>query len=167
MLLNFTKIGMVLCLGVLLQVTGQAQSLEAKVASTSKVANLSMGEGIAQKDRLLLDLVTKAGLMPVLSNGEEHTFFVPSAQALTQHQNDSPDQLRAFLEQHMVKGSLTTEDLRDGADIKTLNGNTLRVCRKKGALLVSGVRLLQSDQLYLNGVWHQLNGAVQTSTNTF
>ncbi|WP_205504301.1 fasciclin domain-containing protein [Rufibacter psychrotolerans] len=138
----------------------------AEALASSKVARLSLAEGIAQKDRLLLDLVTKAGLMPVLSSGEELTFFAPSAQALALHQNDSPDQLRSFLEQHIVKGTFTKEALRDGADLKTLSGTNLRICKKKGAVLVSGVRLKETDQLYANGVWHRLNGAFQPETPT-
>ncbi|WP_190300308.1 fasciclin domain-containing protein [Rufibacter hautae] len=131
----------------------------------SKVNRTSLGEGIAQKDPVLLDMVTKAGLMPMLTNSGEYTFFAPSSQALGQHQNDSPEQLRSFLEQHIVKGTLTTEDLRDGADIKSMGGNSLRVCRKKGTLMVSGLRLMKSDQLYMNGVWHQLSGAIPPPTN--
>ncbi|ALI98993.1 hypothetical protein DC20_08420 [Rufibacter tibetensis] len=149
------------------QLRTDAQSLTAKLAATASITNQSLGEGIAQKNQLLLDMVTKAGLMPILSNGEEYTLFAPSASALTHHQNDSPDQLKTYLEQHIVKGSLTTEDLKDGADLKTINGNSLRICRKKGELLVSGVKLAKSDQRYLNGVWHQLNGSFQASKSTF
>ncbi|WP_207433716.1 fasciclin domain-containing protein [Sabulibacter ruber] len=158
---NYIKVGIVLCFCLALQFRGEAQAFMAEVAATSKVARMSMAEGIAQKDRLLLDLVTKAGLMPVLSNGEEHTLFAPSEQALMLHQGDSPDQLRAFLEQHIVKGALTKDALRDGANLKTLSGNSLRICRKKGTVMVSGVRLEETDQLYANGVWHRLNGAFQ------
>ncbi|WP_210489818.1 fasciclin domain-containing protein [Rufibacter aurantiacus] len=165
-MLNFTKICLVFCICLGLQANGEAQSLVAKVAAVSKVNQTSLGEGIAQKDPVLLDLVTKAGLMPMLTNGGEYTFFAPSGQALTQHQNDSPEQLRSFLEQHIVKGTLTTEDLRDGADIKSMGGNNLRVCRKKGNVMVSGLRLVKSDQLYMNGVWHQLSGAIQSSSST-
>ncbi|WP_181304818.1 fasciclin domain-containing protein [Rufibacter sp. XAAS-G3-1] len=164
--LNDTKLWLVLCFCLCIQASGKAQSLTAQVAATSRIAQVSLGEGIAQKDQLLLDLVTKAGLMPVLSNGEEHTFFAPSAKALAQHKSDSPEQLRAFLEQHIVKGNFTTHDLRDGADIKAISGNNLRICRKKGSLLVSGVRLLKSDQLFMNGVWHQLNGAIPSNASS-
>ncbi|RNI26982.1 fasciclin domain-containing protein [Rufibacter latericius] len=164
-MLNFTKICLVFCLCFGLLANGWAQSMVAKVASATKVTNMSLAEGIAQKDRTLLDLVTKAGLMPVLSGAGEYTFFAPSSATIAQHQNDSPDQLKTFLEQHIVQGTLTSDDLRDGADLKTLNGNNLRICRKKGNLMVSGVRLLTTDQQYMNGVWHQLNGTIQSSTS--
>ncbi|GGK73161.1 hypothetical protein GCM10011405_21600 [Rufibacter glacialis] len=152
---------------MLLQARSEGQSLMGKVAASAKVSSLSLGEGIAQQNPLLLELVTRAGLMPVLSNGEAYTFFAPAESTLAQHQQDSPEQLKAFLEQHIVKGSLTTQDLRDGADLTSLRGSSLRICRKKGDILVSGVRLTQPDQLFSNGVWHQMNGAFQPSKTSF
>ncbi|RNI32312.1 fasciclin domain-containing protein [Rufibacter immobilis] len=166
-LFDYPKIFLALVLWLGLQATKtEAQTFMAEVAATTEVARMSLGEGIAQKDQLLLDLITKAGLMPVLSSNEEHTLFAPSMQVLQQHAADTPEQLRAFLEQHIVKGHLTAEDLRDGHDLKALSGNNLRICRKKGAVIVSGVRLKETDQLYANGVWHRLNGAFQPAVTS-
>ncbi|WP_192822560.1 fasciclin domain-containing protein [Rufibacter sp. LB8] len=165
---NYIKIIVALAVMLWLPFMMQAQSfLAAGAATTSKTARMSMGEGLAANNQqLLLDLVTKAGLMPLLSSGDTYTFFVPSAQALTAYQDAAPDKLRSFFSKHIIAGALTTADLRDGSDLKTIDGSKLRICKKKGATIVAGVRLQQEDQLFANGVIHQLKGAFQLTATT-
>jgi uncharacterized surface protein with fasciclin (FAS1) repeats len=148
-----------LCLFLMLHTEGLGQAFMADVVSKTKVFRVQLVEGLAKKDPHLLDLVTKAGLLPMLSGEKEYTIFAPSPQALVQHNQDTPDNLKAFLSRHIVQGTLTTQDLADGADIKTISGESLRICRKKGVLLINGVRLTETDKLYANGVWHRLNGS--------
>ncbi|AKQ47053.1 hypothetical protein TH63_17665 [Rufibacter radiotolerans] len=160
---NFTylKICLLLLVCTAVPIGTQAQVTVTGAAATAKMAHMTLAEGITHKQTLLLELVTKAGLMPLLSHSDPYTFFAPSEAALAAYKDASPEDLRAFLGQHLVASSITSEDLKDGTDIKNINGNNLRIYRKKGAILVDGVKLLESDQLYTNGVWHQLNGALQ------
>jgi uncharacterized surface protein with fasciclin (FAS1) repeats len=162
---NFTYLKMSLWVLLLtaLPVAAQAQIAMTGAAATAKVAQMTLAEGLTHQHTLLLELVTKAGLMPLLSHNEPYTFFAPSEAALAPYKNASPDELREFLGQHLVASSLTSEDLKDGTDIKNINGNNLRIYRKKDAILVDGVRLQETDQMFTNGVWHQLNGAFQPS----
>ncbi len=161
--LHSIKILLLLFLWVAIQTSGQAQAFLATGTSASaKTARMSVGEGLAANNQQeLLELVTKAGLMPLLSNGEAYTFFAPSPQALAKYQSEAPETLRSFLSKHIVKGAYTAADLRDGADVQTINGGKLRICKKKGAVIVDGVRLQATDQVFANGVMHQLKGAFQ------
>lgn len=155
---NF-KVLLALCLSLMVYSTSVGQTFLAASAATARVANMSLGEGLASTERqMLLNLVTKSGLMPVLSGSEAYTFFAPSEQSLQQYQDAKPEELRQLLSQHIVKGSLTSADLKDGSTIKSINGNTIRVYRKKGAVIVNGMRVKEADQMFANGVWHQLNG---------
>ncbi|MFC6996570.1 fasciclin domain-containing protein [Rufibacter roseus] len=136
-----------------------SQSFLAATAASAKVATISLGEGLTNTESpLLLELVTKAGLMPVLTGSEAYTFFAPSEQTLQQYKEARPEVLKQLLSQHIVKGTLTTSDLKDGSELTSINGSTIKVYRKKGAVIVNGMRVKEGDKLYTNGVWHQLNG---------
>ncbi|MGV3538870.1 MAG: fasciclin domain-containing protein [Rufibacter sp.] len=166
--LHYVKVSLVLSLCLVFQIQTYAQSfLAAGTSASTKAARMSVGEGLAAHNQQeLLELVTKAGLMPLLSNGEAYTFFTPSAEALAKYQGEAPETIKAFLSKHIVKGALTTADLKDGSDIRTIDGSKLRICRKKGAVIVDGVRLQTTDQVFSNGVMHQLKGAFQPSSAT-
>lgn len=165
--LHSIKIVLLLFLWMAISSSGQAQAfLAAGAVVSAKTARMSIGEGIAANNQeVLLDLITKAGLMPLLSNGGAYTFFAPSEEALMKYQGDTPEKLRTLFSKHIVASILTTAALKDGSDLKTIDGTTLRICRKKGAIILDGVRLEESDQLFANGIVHQLKGAFQPATS--
>lgn len=167
--LHSFKIFLGLLLWVAIQTGGQAQSfLAAGTSVAAKTTRMSVGEGIAANNQqVLLDLVTKAGLMPLLTNGEAYTFFAPSPAAMAKYQGEAPETVKVFLSKHIVKGTLTAADLKDGADIRTIDSSKLRICKKKGTVMVDGVRLQTTDQVFANGVMHQLGGAFQPLASSF
>lgn len=144
----------------------QAQVL-ASTAATSKVARMSMAEGIAANNRALLDLITKAGLVPVLSSSEAYTFLAPPPEAIPKLQQKSPEELKELFLDHILVGTVTSADFKDGTDVKTLGGGTLRVFRKKNSIWIDGLELKEADQLFVNGVLHQLSGIMQPKRSAF
>lgn len=158
---NYSKICLVLLLCLSVQVSSKGQAFMARSVAPAKAEKVSIAEGLTGTEhQLLLQLVTKAGLMPLLSGADTYTFFAPSGAALQPYHNAKPEELRNLLSQHIVKGSLSADELKDGSTLKTINGSTIRVYRKKGTIHINGKRLHETDQLYANGVWHQLNGCL-------
>ncbi|AMM50906.1 hypothetical protein TH61_06475 [Rufibacter sp. DG15C] len=160
------KIAFLACIGFALPSASQAQVV-ASAASTAKTPLPTLAEGIVSSNQtVLLDLVTKAGLMPILSNAGAYTFFAPSEEGLEQLKTKTPDELKTILSQHIVLGMITTKDMHDGARLKTLGGGSLRILKKKSDILIDGVRITSADQPFSNGVWHQIKGALSAPVST-
>lgn len=165
--LRILKAAFLLSIGLAIPVTSHAQVVTASTAGTAKLPLTTIAEGIVssnQKD--LLDLVTKAGLMPVLSSAGAYTFFAPSEEGLVQLRSKTPDELKTILSQHIVQGNVTTKDMHDGARLKTFGGGSLRILKKKGAILIDGVKITNADQPFSNGTWHQINGVLSAPVST-
>ncbi|QHL88168.1 hypothetical protein GU926_12280 [Nibribacter ruber] len=150
-----------LCILVALPGASEAQVATASTAVVTKAPLPTLAEGVLSSHQgLLVELVTKAGLMPTLSSAGAYTFFVPSEEGLTKLQTQSPDDLKSILSQHIVPGVVLMKDMRDGATLKTMGGGTLRILKKKDAILIDGIRITSGDQAFSNGVWHQLKGVL-------
>lgn len=134
------------------------QPLKAAVLSQEQG---SMMEYVIKERPLLADLVTKAGLAPLLSGGAPVTLLTPPESALQNLREESPERLRAILAAHIVKGEHMEQDLKDGASLTALSGNSLTICRVKGYTLVNGVRIQQADQKVKNGILHELEGVIR------
>ncbi|MFD2246715.1 fasciclin domain-containing protein [Pontibacter ruber] len=114
------------------------------------------------KDRpVLVELVTAAGLVPVLSGDSPHTLLAPPESALTGLKGESPEKLRRILSGHILKGKYTEKDFKDGAQVKTISGESLHICRKQGHTLINGVRIVQADTELSNGVLHSMSDALK------
>ena len=105
------------------------------------------------KDRpVLAELVTTAGLVPALSGESPYTLLAPPESALAGLRGESPEKLRRILSGHMLSGKYLEKDFKDGAQVKSLSGENLHICRKGGHTLVNGVRITQADQELNNGI---------------
>jgi uncharacterized surface protein with fasciclin (FAS1) repeats len=117
--------------------------------------NTIMETIISSRQRpLLTQLLTTAGLVPVLSGGGPFTLFAPSEEALRKIQSEDPERLRTILSHHIVQGNFAAADLKEGVPIPTMCGKTVTVMRKKDRIMVSGVTITNPDMAANNGVIH-------------
>jgi uncharacterized surface protein with fasciclin (FAS1) repeats len=159
----FSRIFALFAFALVLQASpGMAQLTTSLVAgtTTAKPASSNIAEA-SSKDAPLLQAITDAGLMPVLSGKGPYTFFAPSDQALQSWTVTDPEAKRQKLLSHVVQGRYTMADLYDGAKLTSMSGETLTVLRKKGKVLVNGVDVTSGDVSSNNGITHTVNGILQ------
>ncbi|MDX5442385.1 MAG: fasciclin domain-containing protein [Hymenobacteraceae bacterium] len=153
-MLSYRTRAILLVLGLLLQAAVVCFGQETSNASKSIMENIS-----AEGNRpLLMNMLQHAGLTPLLTSQGNYTFLIPSEGALAQLQKMAPETARAVLSYHILEGKYRVEDMKDGSKLKTLQGETISVCRKKGTLLLDGTRITVQNQEASNGVWHAIDG---------
>ena len=121
----------------------------------------SLLQHVIQERPLLADLLTKAGLAPMLSADAPVTLLAPPEAELESIRQEQPERLRAILSNHILSGTYKEGDLKDGATLKTVGGTGITICRKTDHTLVNGVRIQQPDQQLKNGMLHGISGLIQ------
>lgn len=105
-----------------------------------------------------------AGLDSTLGNKEEYTVFAPTdeafgklpAETLTKLMlPENKEKLRMLLLYHVVAGKVLAADLTDG-DVKTVNGEKLKVDVSDDKIEVDGNKVFSPDVSATNGVMHSL-----------
>lgn len=114
----------------------------------------------------LVALVTQAGLVETLSGDGPFTVFAPADAAFealpaaTVRAVTSNDALlTTVLTHHVVAGKITTDQLTDGMELKTVAGDTLKVTIVDGVINIDGNPILVQNVQASNGVIHVM-GAV-------
>ena len=133
-------------------------SLQAQNLASAEASRTSMIEYIMKDRPILVNLLTTAGLIPELSGDSPYTLFAPPEASLKALQNESSDKIRMVMAGHIVKGKYSEKDLKDGAKLEALNGETITICRKKSTL-VNGISIASADTELKNGTVHALNSA--------
>lgn len=155
--------------------TAKAAMETAKADSLKKVAEAAE----AAKPKTLVDLASAAtptlakammaaGLVEMASK-DTLTVFAPSDAAFAAIQKDVDELLKpenkaklvALLQNHVVKGSVMAAGLKDGVDVKTVNGKSLKVSIKDGKVMVGGVNVTGADNKASNGVVHLVDGVIK------
>jgi len=105
-----------------------------------------------------------AGLDMVLGNKGEFTIFAPTdeafgkldAEVLTKLMlPENKEKLRSLLLYHVVAGRMMAADLQEG-DLKTMNGEKIKLDVKSDEIEVDGEKVFSSDVQANNGVMHSL-----------
>lgn len=121
-------------------------------------ARMSMIEYMVQERPVLANLVTKAGLTPILSDVGPYTILAPPEAELEKLKDLPAVRLRAVLSGHILHGLYQEKDFKDGATIQTLAHTNIKVCRKKDYTLIDGVQLGREPVQVKNGILHSLSG---------
>ncbi|HEY4651186.1 MAG TPA: fasciclin domain-containing protein [Pontibacter sp.] len=133
-------------------------NLQAQELASANASRATMIEYIVQERPVLVELLTTAGLVPILSGDAPYTLFAPPEADLNALRNQPSEQVRRVLAGYIVKGKYTEKDLKDGAKLEALNGQTINICRKKSTL-INGVSIAKADNELRNGVIHAISGA--------
>lgn len=99
----------------------------------------------------------------LLSSSGPFTFFAPSDLAFEKQGNSfmedlltpaKKEQLTDLLNSHIVNGSFSLIDMKDGDKLTTLNGKELMVGVRNGNVNIDGKEIVSSQKKISNGVIH-------------
>ena len=128
------------------------------VTAQDGTGRMTMIEYMVQERPVLANLVTKAGLAPILSDDTPYTILAPPEAALEKLKDLPPVRLRAVLAGHILQGLYKETDFKDGATLPTLAHTNMRVCRKNEHTLIDGVPIGGEAVQVKNGILHSLSG---------
>ncbi|NDK54843.1 fasciclin domain-containing protein [Pontibacter fetidus] len=134
-------------------------NVQAQTVASVETTRSTMIEYIMKDRPVLVNLLTTAGLIPALSGDSPYTLFAPPEADLKALQNEPADKIRTIMAGHLVKGNYTEKDLKDGAKLEALNGETITICRKKSTL-VNGVSISKPDIALKNGTVHIISSTI-------
>ncbi|MBB6609561.1 fasciclin domain-containing protein [Pontibacter sp. Tf4] len=134
-------------------------NLHAQDLASAATSRATIVEYAVKERPVLVELLTTAGLLPVLSGDAPYTLFAPPEAALKALKGQPADKVKLVMSGHIVKGKYTEKDLKDGAKLETLNGQNITICRKTNTL-VNGVAITKADTELKNGVVHDLSSTL-------
>lgn len=116
-------------------------------------------------------MVNMAGLKGRLSRPDEpYTVFAPTNEAIAKlpanvrQQLLRPDNpgLKTVVRAHIVKGNLNLDQLADGSELETIDGQKLRVVKQAdGTVLINGVyRVTDAGRATANGMLYSLDSMI-------
>lgn len=122
----------------------------------------------------LVKAVQAAGLDGTLSGPGPFTVFAPTNAAFDKLPNgalagllkpESKDKLKGVLTYHVIQGRLVAQDLKDGQELTTVNGEKLKVVVKDGIITVGNGKdapatIQIPDVISSNGVTHVIDGVI-------
>jgi uncharacterized surface protein with fasciclin (FAS1) repeats len=117
--------------------------------------------------------VTETGLEELLNGPEKFTVFAPSDLAFGKLESsmlgrllrpENNFRLTDLMNRHIVAGSISLAELKDGDKLKTLNGQEFTVQVKDGKTLVNGATIQNHDIKTTNGVIHSLDRIMKMDT---
>ena len=110
--------------------------------------------------------VHASDLDQLLSSTGPFTFFAPTDLAFDKLEKGKMDkllepqnraQLADLLNNHIVNGKITYQDLKDGDKLTTVNGRELVVQVKNGAAHIGDITILPRETRISNGVIHSMD----------
>jgi len=111
----------------------------------------------------LLTAVDAAGLGDTLADGGPFTVFAPTdaafaalPQGTVQELLADPRALARVLTYHVVPGRITSAQITDGSEQKTVEGSALAIA-VNGGVTVNGATVIQADVEAENGVIHVID----------
>lgn len=159
-------------------VLGQTQRTEADGLSASGVEtnrNLALSAGLSADHATLIRLMKASGLDKQAAGKGQYTVFAPTDAAFSiLPERDleelllpsSKNRLIQFLAYHVVKGRLTSDQLKDGQTLTNLTGQILTVHKQGDSITIEDGRgevadVIQGNIRATNGVVYTINKVLQ------
>jgi uncharacterized surface protein with fasciclin (FAS1) repeats len=117
----------------------------------------------------LLAACKAAGLVDTLKGEGPYTVFAPTDDAFAKLPDgtveallkpENKDQLVSILTYHVVAGRLEASDVVKLKSSKTVNGKSISITAKKGAVMVDNARVVKADIAANNGVIHVIDSVI-------
>ncbi|KAF2396375.1 beta-Ig-H3/fasciclin [Trichodelitschia bisporula] len=126
----------------------QAPSIVARAGGLTTLASTLASQGLAK---------TVDGLKGI-------TIFAPTNAAFDAAsgliETLSKEQLAGALTYHVVKAVAYSTDVKDGLEVPTVQGKTLKITVKGGSVYVNKAKVIKTDILTKNGVVHVIDGVL-------
>lgn len=119
----------------------------------------------AESAKTLAAAVNAAGLIATLEGSGPFTVFAPTDAAFAAIQNDvdsllKPEnkaKLAKILTYHVVSGKHMAAELKDGAELTTVEGGKLKVSIKNDKVMIGDAHVTAADVSASNGVVHLID----------
>ncbi len=117
----------------------------------------------------LVAAVEAGDLVGVLKGDGPYTVFAPTDEAFsklpagtleTLLAPENKDQLIQILTYHVVPEKISSSDLRDGAKVKTVQGQEITVSLKNGKAMINNAEITAADIEATNGVVHVIDAVI-------
>jgi uncharacterized surface protein with fasciclin (FAS1) repeats len=112
----------------------------------------------------LAKALTEAGLIDTLKGKGPFTVFAPTDEAFAKLPKGTVEallkdkkKLTAVLTYHVVAGKVMAADAAKLTTAKTVNGASLKIAAKAGAVTIDGAKVIQADVEATNGVIHVID----------
>ncbi|MDR7419636.1 MAG: fasciclin domain-containing protein [Armatimonadota bacterium] len=117
--------------------------------------------------KTLVKAVQEAGLVQTLSGTGPFTVFAPTDEAFAKLPAGTLDsllkdkqKLTAILTYHVVAGKVTAADVTKLKSAKTVNGQSITISVKDGAVMVDNAKVVKTDIMASNGVIHVIDTVI-------
>lgn len=158
--------------------TGQ-ESTPLKASGSKTGTSLGLSAAKSAEHTTLLQLLEASGLLKKANDKGPYTVFAPTDAAFSQLPDgelselllpSSKQRLIQFLAYHVVKGRLTSDQLKDGQNLTNLTGQILVVHKQGNSITIKDGRgtvaeVLQADVRATNGVVYSVNRVLQRTVN--
>lgn len=158
--------------------TGQESTL-LKASGSKTGTSLGLSAAKSAEHTTLLQLLEASGLLKKANDKGPYTVFAPTNAAFSQLPDgelselllpSSKQWLIQFLAYHVVKGRLTSDQLKDGQNLTNLTGQILVVHKQGNSITIKDGRgtvaeVLQADVRATNGVVYSVNRVLQRTVN--
>jgi uncharacterized surface protein with fasciclin (FAS1) repeats len=149
-----------------------ASTAATTTATTSDETIAAVASGNADLSTLVAAL-TAADLVTTLEGTGPYTVFAPTNAAFSDIQSTvdtllepgNKTDLQQVLTYHVVPGTYTAADLKDGQKLKTVEGQDLTVSVKDGVVKVNDATVEAADVNASNGVVHVINKVLVPPAN--
>jgi uncharacterized surface protein with fasciclin (FAS1) repeats len=138
----------------------------AVASSAAFAADLVETASSAGQFKTLVAALEQADLVDTLKGAGPYTVFAPTDAAFAKLPKGALDdllqdqkKLAAVLTYHVVPGKVMSADVKPGK-VRTVQGQSLTVATKDGAVMVNDARVVKTDISASNGVIHVIDSVV-------
>lgn len=114
-------------------------------------------------------IVKTAEMEKTLKEDGPYTVFVPTNQAFLALDQETMTKLTTdkktaeeFVSQHVIKASLSSDQLTNDTKVKSLNGKEIAITADGGFAMLGGAEVVESDIPAANGILHIVNGCINS-----
>jgi uncharacterized surface protein with fasciclin (FAS1) repeats len=144
-------------------IAGAALAAASSVALAADIVDTAVSAG---QFKTLVKAVQEAGLVDTLKGEGPFTVFAPTDAAFAKLPAGTLEallkdkqKLSAILTYHVVPGQVMAAQVKPGA-VKTVQGQSLTVSTREGAVMVDNARVVKTDITASNGVIHVIDTVV-------
>lgn len=143
-----------------------AMAITAIAGSKADIVDTAVSAG---SFKTLVAAVQAAGLVETLKGPGPFTVFAPTDEAFAKLpagtveellKPENKAKLAAILTYHVVSGNVTAEQVVKMNSAATVNGQSLRIQVKNGAVMVNNAKVIKTDIATSNGVIHVIDTVV-------
>lgn len=144
-------------------IAGTVFTVASSVAIAADIVDTAVSAG---QFKTLVKAVQEAGLVDTLKGKGPFTVFAPTDEAFAKLPSGTLDalledkqKLAAILTYHVVPGKVMAAQVKPG-QVKTVQGQSLTVTARSGAVMVDNAKVVKTDIAASNGVIHVIDTVI-------